>query len=110
MGLALKPEQRIKWLNKALKQVSEGKVKANDIYDLISTAKFYEPLPTKVGRKMGYTVNEQIHLFSAKQQRFLQTGASIITQFTKKEEAKQEDDDDESEGETVGDVVKASTI
>merc|ERR1711879_895535 len=51
-----------------------------------------------------------IHLFSAKQQRFLQTGASIITQFTKKEEAKQEDDDDESEGETVGEVVKASTI
>ncbi|CAK0878093.1 unnamed protein product [Prorocentrum cordatum] len=79
----MKPEQRGRWLNRVLKQVSEGRVKANEVYDLISLPRFTDGIPPKVGRKMGFAVGEKIDVFSSKQQRTLTVGPSIMTKFVR---------------------------
>merc|ERR1740117_117546 len=75
----LKPELRLKWLTKALKQAAEGKVKPGDLYDVTASSRFAENLPPKVGRKMGRLLKEQVGIFTGKQQKYLQEQAEIIT-------------------------------
>lgn len=82
----LKPEQRLKWLSKALKQVGEGKVRPSDLYDVVASTRFAENLPPKVGRKMGRALKDQVAIFTGKQQKFLIEQAEIITRFLGQED------------------------
>eukprot|EP00927_Polykrikos_kofoidii_P066289 TRINITY_DN61917_c0_g1_i1.p1 TRINITY_DN61917_c0_g1~~TRINITY_DN61917_c0_g1_i1.p1 ORF type:complete len:379 (-),score=66.85 TRINITY_DN61917_c0_g1_i1:123-1259(-) len=77
------PEQRVRWLNKALKLGAEGLLRMSDIYDLITSSRFADSVPYKLGRKMDKALRGQLELFSAKQQRFLVTEAQILLKFGK---------------------------
>uniref|UniRef100_A0A7S1AFL3 Uncharacterized protein n=1 Tax=Noctiluca scintillans TaxID=2966 RepID=A0A7S1AFL3_NOCSC len=77
----MKPDQRAKWLIKALKQASEGRIRTSDLYDVIVSTRFIEDVPVRAGRKMERAVREQLSLFSGKQQRFLSSEAAITVKF-----------------------------
>lgn len=77
----LKPEQRLKWLAKALRQAEEGRLRPSDLYDVVSSSRFADSIPPKVGKKMGKALHEQIAIFTAKQQKFLSEQAEITTRF-----------------------------
>lgn len=78
---ALKPPQRAKWLAKALKGVADSVLRASDVYDLVANSRFVEDVPYKLGKNMARTVQQQLTLFSAKQQRFLVTEAALGQKF-----------------------------
>jgi len=78
---AMKPDQRLKWLERALKHAAEGEMGTNDVYDIVSSSRFAEGVQPKVGLKMSRAVREQLGLFSAKQQRFLSSEAVIFVKF-----------------------------
>merc|ERR1712187_360952 len=73
----LKPDQRLKWLGKALQQTKEGHLRPGEIYDVVSSARMAESLPPKVGIKMAKMLKEQLGLFSVKQQKFLMDQAEV---------------------------------
>lgn len=77
----LKPEQRLKWLAKALRQVEEGRLRPSDLYDVVSSSRFADNIPPKVGKKMGKALREQIGVFTGKQQKFLSEQAEITARF-----------------------------
>lgn len=78
----LKEEQRMKWLQKALKQAGQGIVTPGEVYDVVSSTRFAENLNTpKVGRKMGLMLKDGLKLFTAKQQKFIMEKAVIVTRY-----------------------------
>lgn len=79
----MKPDKRQKWLTKALKQAGEGLVRASDLYDVIASTRFAEDVPYKLGQKMNRAVQQQLDLFSGKQQRYLSTESLLSTKFGK---------------------------
>lgn len=80
---ALKPPQREKWLKKALKQVADSQIRSSDLYDVIASTRFAEDIPYKLGQKMARAVQQQLSLFSGKQQRFLSAEATLVLKFGK---------------------------
>jgi len=87
---ALKPPQREKWLRKALKQVAESLIRSSDIYDVIASTRFTEDVPYKLGQKMARAVQQQLTLFSGKQQRILSAEATLAVKFGKAPEGEPE--------------------
>jgi len=83
---SMKPERRAKWLTKALKQAADGLLRASDIYDVISSTRFAEDIPYKMGSKMNSAVQEHLPLFSGKQQRYLSSESTLSVKFGKKKE------------------------
>jgi len=79
--LALKPEQRFKWLSKALQKCQEGRLPNTTIFDIVTHAKFASETPGKIGQKMYRAVRANLELFSAKQQRFLEDGECRLVQL-----------------------------
>lgn len=79
--LAMKPEQRFKWLSKALTRCQEGKVQASILYDIMSNAKFTADCSDKIGAKMFRAVRGNLELFSSKQRRFLESEGSMVKMF-----------------------------
>jgi len=77
----LKPEQRLKWLTKALRQAEDGRMRPSDLFNVVSSSRFADNLPPKLGKKMGRALCEQLSLFTGKQQRFLAEQAAINTRF-----------------------------
>jgi len=78
---ALKPPQREKWLKKALKQAAGGQIRASDLYDVIASTRFTEDVPHGLGQRMARAVQQQLSLFSGKQQRFLSSEATLALKF-----------------------------
>lgn len=72
-AVALKPDARPKWLMKACKMAEEGRASTTELYNIITSRKFLGGLPAKIGRRLRDTVNDNIVLFSDKQQRFLRS-------------------------------------
>lgn len=70
--LALTPDQRMKWLSKALLKCQEGKMTNTIIYDIVTNKNFTTDVVEKIGVKMFRAVRANLPLFSQKQQRFLQ--------------------------------------
>lgn len=79
--LALKPEQRVKWLSKALQKGQEGKVAITTLYDIISHTKFGQGVSDNQGKKMFKFVRANLSLFSQKQQRFLEGESKLAKDF-----------------------------
>lgn len=85
-AVALKPEQRLKWLTKACNMVTEGIASSTDLYDIIVNRKFVAGMPERVVRKISALIQESLELFSDKQQRYLiSTDCPIIARLTVRE-------------------------
>lgn len=79
--LAMKPEQRCKWLIKALQRGQIGRASLNEIYDIIAHTRFPSDASDKVGYRMYSTVRTNLGIFSSKQQRFLSTECRLAQMF-----------------------------
>lgn len=85
-AVALKPEQRLKWLTKACNMVTDGIASSTDLYDIIVNRKFVAGMPERVVRKISTLIQESLDLFSDKQQRYLSsTDCPIIARLTIRE-------------------------
>lgn len=80
--LAMKPEQRVKWLGKALQKGQEGKIPMTTLYDIIAHAKFALGASENVGRKMFKIVRANLGQFSSKQQRFLEADSKLAKDYS----------------------------
>jgi len=66
--LALKPEKRLKWLEKAVSALKDGAVRVSDVFDIIGHPKFVNGIPDGVGKKMRRCLSgSTLNLFSGKQ-------------------------------------------
>lgn len=100
--LAMKPEQRVKWLGKALQKGQEGKVTMTTLYDIIAHAKFALGASENVGRKMFKIVRANLVQFSAKQKRFLETESKLAKDFSHRHSSR--------DGEAADNVAAASSL
>merc|ERR1712194_676051 len=66
--LKLEPPERAKWLERALEAIPKGKVKTQDVFDVITHRKFVFGVPDDLGPKMIRMVKESLMFFSEKQQ------------------------------------------
>jgi len=82
--LAMKPEQRTKWLSKVLQKCQEGKVAATSIYDIVAHTKFAGDTVDKVGGRMYRVLHAHLALFSQKQQRYLESECKLAQLFRDK--------------------------
>lgn len=101
----MKPDKRQKWLTKALKQAGEGLVRASDLYDVIASTRFAEDVPYKLGQKMNRAVQQQLDLFSGKQQRYLSTESLLSTKFGKVSAPEPEVEETANEGTDEGEAA-----
>lgn len=102
----LKPELRAKWLSKALKQAVDGKLRPNELYDVVASSRFAENLTPKVGRKMGRALRDQVSIFTSKQQKFIIEQAEIVTRFgVVQEESKDEDKKDSKKMSAIDEMM-----
>eukprot|EP00930_Biecheleria_cincta_P077869 TRINITY_DN65192_c0_g1_i1.p1 TRINITY_DN65192_c0_g1~~TRINITY_DN65192_c0_g1_i1.p1 ORF type:complete len:235 (+),score=60.20 TRINITY_DN65192_c0_g1_i1:113-817(+) len=86
--LAMRPEQRMKWLALALENLVNGKVQATGIYDILIHNKFTKGVSDKVGIRLYRAVCSHMSLFSSKQQRFLESESKLAKLFKDKDELK----------------------
>jgi len=79
--LGMKPEQRCKWLMKALQRAQVGRASLNDIYDVVAHTKFPSDATDKVGYRMYCCIRANLGIFSSKQQRFLGSECRLAQLF-----------------------------
>lgn len=70
-AVSLKPDARPKWLSKACKMAEENRASTTELYNIITSRKFLTGLPSRVGRRLRDIVQDNLSLFSDKQQRHL---------------------------------------
>jgi len=98
-ALAIEPEKRGKWLQKACKQVDTGELTASQLYDVVTSRKFLTGVPEKVGQQMFRVVQQNVRIFSEKQQKHLLQDSVLASQFRPRSEPRgKEDDEDGSKG------------
>ncbi|CAL1153070.1 unnamed protein product [Cladocopium goreaui] len=68
-----RPDKRLKWLQKGMIMVGRKTIKANAFFDLIMDKVFISDVPAEIGTKMKASVLANLHLFSSKQQKALQS-------------------------------------
>eukprot|EP00421_Protoceratium_reticulatum_P063670 CAMPEP_0168422536 /NCGR_PEP_ID=MMETSP0228-20121227/33845_1 /TAXON_ID=133427 /ORGANISM="Protoceratium reticulatum, Strain CCCM 535 (=CCMP 1889)" /LENGTH=180 /DNA_ID=CAMNT_0008436473 /DNA_START=115 /DNA_END=653 /DNA_ORIENTATION=- len=83
--LAMRPEQRLKWLSLALQRLQLGKVQSSSIYDIVGHTKFPKDCADKIGAKMYRAVCAHISFFSQKQQRFMESESKLAQLFKGKQ-------------------------
>lgn len=98
--LAKKPDARLKWLHRGLMFAGKKYVQVCALYDIATNKKFVLGISAGVGRQMQMMLLANLHLFSLKQQRFLQSDASqfheFVRQFGRPAKAKNEGSDSDS--------------
>jgi len=100
--IALKrPENRLKWLQRALLLAGKKRVQLAAIYDIVQHKKFVDGISHGVGKQMRTLLLANLHLFSQKQQRALQSDACKFSAFAEERSAGR-DPDSELQAETVG--------
>lgn len=72
---------RLKWLQKALFLAGKKQLKVGDIYDIVMQKKFVAGVNEKMGAQMKTMLLANLHLFSPKQQKYLQSDASHFSTF-----------------------------
>ncbi|CAK0880374.1 unnamed protein product [Prorocentrum cordatum] len=77
----MKPEQRLKWLSKALQKCQEGGFQTTVLYDIATHAKFPNDASDKIVQKMYRALRANLPLFSAKQVRYLQSEEFRLAQM-----------------------------
>merc|ERR1712194_381982 len=60
-----------KWLIKACKMVGNNLATSTDLYDVVVNRKYVSGMPERVVRKVAAVMEENMELFSEKQQRYL---------------------------------------
>jgi len=78
-----KPEGRLKWLQRALLLAGKhrGRVQIGAVYDIVTQAKFVSGVSKGVGAQMRTVLMANLHLFSQKQQRALQSESGRFSSF-----------------------------
>jgi len=94
--LAMKPEQRVKWLSKACRKVGDGEANVKHVYDVLSNRKLVADMTEKVGRRMVRVLREHLYLFSEKQQRVLTEDSALATRFTIEDRSEDDDEPDDA--------------
>lgn len=94
--LAMRPEQRVKWLGKVCRKVADGEASVKHVYDVLSNRKLTTDMTEKVGRRMLRVLRENLYLFSEKQQRFLGE-ESTLAKFAVEERSEEEPEPDRDE-------------
>mmetsp|Transcript_49145 Transcript_49145/g.97665 ORF Transcript_49145/g.97665 Transcript_49145/m.97665 type:complete len:223 (-) Transcript_49145:88-756(-) len=79
--LGKKPETRLKWFQKALRYTAMKKVKVGIIYDILRHKKFLSDVRPGIGSQMKALLLANLHLFSPKQQRHLDSESSGYLDF-----------------------------
>merc|ERR1712008_257302 len=79
--LGKKPETRLKWFQKALRFTAMKKVKVGIVYDILRHRKFLSDVRPGVGSQMKTLLLANLHLFSPKQQRHLDSQSSGYLDF-----------------------------
>lgn len=85
--LAKRPKDRLKWLQRGLMFAAKKHVKIGDLYDIACHKKFVVGVNNAIGSQMEGTLLANLHLFSTKQQRYLQSSASLFHEFTVRKSA-----------------------
>mmetsp|Transcript_81362 Transcript_81362/g.154433 ORF Transcript_81362/g.154433 Transcript_81362/m.154433 type:complete len:335 (+) Transcript_81362:119-1123(+) len=107
--LAMKPEQRVKWLSKAFQRGQEGKVQMTTIYDIVAHTKFAGGASDKFGHKMYRVVHSNLSLFSQKQQRFLESECKLAKDF-KEYKSRAGQTEAAEDGEDAEDAAESSAL
>ncbi|CAJ1422217.1 unnamed protein product [Effrenium voratum] len=68
-----KPLDRLRWLYKACKAAKEGRIKPSPLYNIVAHRRFIEGLKGSIATDCLNLIRGHIHLFSAKQQKQLQS-------------------------------------
>lgn len=105
--LAKKPDQKVKWMAKAMQLAVKGTLKVTVLYDILAHPKFATGFGRGIGRQARSLVDTHLHLFSAKQQKFLQSDACKFSSFEAVAVA-QQGNESESEKEQRGSPAKDS--
>lgn len=83
-----KPEWRLRWMQKALIHVGRKHIKANTFYVIVMDEAFARDLHPLIGARMKASLLGNLHLFSSKQQKVLQSETNHFNNF--KDEKKKE--------------------
>lgn len=86
-----RPDQRLKWLQRALLLAGKKRVSLAAIYDIVQHKKFVEGISHGVGKSMRLLLLSNLHLFSQKQQRALQSDASRFSSYADEAQASGKD-------------------
>mmetsp|Transcript_48291 Transcript_48291/g.87231 ORF Transcript_48291/g.87231 Transcript_48291/m.87231 type:complete len:346 (-) Transcript_48291:16-1053(-) len=79
--LARKPESRMKWLQKGLVLAGKKVVAVTTLYNIATNKKFVAGVTDSQGGRMKAMLMANLHLFSSKQQKYLQSDASNFYDF-----------------------------
>jgi len=74
-------ESRLRWLQKALFLAGKKSIQVSAIYDIITHKRFVNSIQDRTGGQMKAVLLANLHLFSAKQQKFLQSEACALHGF-----------------------------
>mmetsp|Transcript_62675 Transcript_62675/g.141443 ORF Transcript_62675/g.141443 Transcript_62675/m.141443 type:complete len:236 (+) Transcript_62675:88-795(+) len=80
--LAKKPESRVKWLLKALVLAGKKGIKVEVVYDIVTNKKFTQDVRASQGAQLKSMLYANLHLFSSKQQKILQSEGSGFAEFS----------------------------
>lgn len=83
-----RPDKRLKWLQKGMILVGRKTIKANAFFDLIMDKVFISDVPAEIGTRMKASVLANLHLFSSKQQKALQSESCHFNTFASATSAK----------------------
>ncbi|CAK0833036.1 unnamed protein product [Prorocentrum cordatum] len=78
---ARRAEGRLRWLSKALVLVGKKAVKAQLVYDIVAHRKFVAGASDKTGERMRALLLANLHVFSAKQQKYFSSEANEFSSF-----------------------------
>jgi len=88
--LAMKPEQRLKWLAQALQKLQQGKVQSSGVYDILVHPRFPRDASDRIGVKMYRVVAAHAELFSQKQRRYLDSDCKLVQLYKEKAAASED--------------------
>eukprot|EP00439_Symbiodinium_sp_Y106_P027340 s5490_g3.t1 len=80
--VAKRPDKRLKWLQKGMLLIGRKMLKASDFYELVMDKAFISDAPAEVGARMKASILANLHLFSSKQQKALQSESCHFNQFS----------------------------
>ncbi|CAE7701160.1 unnamed protein product [Symbiodinium sp. CCMP2456] len=78
--VAKRPDKRLKWLQKGMLLIGRKMLKASDFYELVMDKAFISDAPAEVGARMKASILANLHLFSSKQQKALQSESCHFNQ------------------------------
>lgn len=92
--LAKKPEQKLNWAVKAVELARRHTVKVNLVFDIISNPRFILSFGQGRGAQFRAVIERNLDLFSAKQQKFLQSNECKLITFQGGDDSEEGEDPD----------------